>query len=221
MADPDPSRTCRELLERDGRTYAEEGEVGLRDEPAPLYRLLVLATLASTRIRAEVAAAAARELWAAGFTTPQRMRDSTWQQRVDALGRGGYRRYDESTATALAEGAEVVRDRWDDDVRTVRERCAGSEQLADGLAGGLAETVAEEVQAVPRLGPVGAGIFVREVQAVWRDLEPYLDGRAADAAAAAGLSRQPDRLAVHVPDGSFAALAATLARLGPRGVEAR
>ncbi|WP_300402848.1 endonuclease [uncultured Nocardioides sp.] len=221
MADPDPSRTCRELLERDGRTYAEEGEVGLRDEPAPLYRLLVLATLASTRIRAEVAAAAARELWAAGFTTPQRMRDSTWQQRVDALGRGGYRRYDESTATALAEGAEVVRDRWDDDVRTVRERCAGSEQLADGLAGGLAETVAEEVQAVPRLGPVGAGIFVREVQAVWRDLEPYLDGRAADAAAAAGLSRQPDRLAAHVPDGSFAALAATLARLGPGGVEAR
>ena len=221
MADPDPSRTCRELLERDGRTYAEEGEVGLRDEPAPLYRLLVLATLASTRIRAEVAAAAARELWAAGFTTPQRMRDSTWQQRVDALGRGGYRRYDESTATALAEGAEVVRDRWDDDVRTVRERCAGSEQLADGLAGGLAETVAEEVQAVPRLGPVGAGIFVREVQAVWRDLDPYLDGRAADAAAAAGLSRQPDRLAAHVPDGSFAALAATLARLGPGGVEAR
>ena len=142
MADPDPSRTCRELLERDGRTYAEEGEVGLRDEPAPLYRLLVLATLASTRIRAEVAAAAARELWAAGFTTPQRMRDSTWQQRVDALGRGGYRRYDESTATALAEGAEVVRDRWDDDVRTVRERCAGSEQLADGLAGGLADWLA-------------------------------------------------------------------------------
>ena len=219
MADPDPSRTCRELLERDGRTYAEEGEVGLRDEPAPLYRLLVLATLASTRIRAEVAAAAARELWAAGFTTPQRMRDSTWQQRVDALGRGGYRRYDESTATALAEGAEVVRDRWDDDLRTVRERCAGSG--SENLAGGLAEKVAEEVQAVPRLGPVGAGIFVREVQAVWRDLEPYLDGRAADAAAAAGLSRQPDRLAAHVPDGSFAALAATLARLGPGGVEAR
>lgn len=219
MADPDPTRTCRELLERGGRTYADEGEVGLRDEPAALYRLLVLATLASTRIRAEVAAAAARELWAAGFTTPQRMRDSTWQQRVDALGRGGYRRYDESTATALVEGAEVVRDRWDDDLRTVRERCAGSG--SENLAGGLAEKVAEEVQAVPRLGPVGAGIFVREVQAVWRDLEPYLDGRAADAAAAAGLSRQPDRLAVHVPDGSFAALAATLARLGPRGVEAR
>lgn len=161
----------------------------------------------------------------AGFTTPQRMRDSTWQQRVDALGRGGYRRYGESTATALVEGAEVVRDRWDDDLRTVRERCGGSENLADGLADGLAvglaEKVAEEVQAVPRLGPVGAGIFVREVQAVWRDLEPYLDGRAADAAAAAGLSRQPDRLAVHVPDGSFAALAATLARLGPRGVGAR
>ncbi len=45
--------------------------------------------------------------------------------------------------------------------------------------------------------------------------------RIADAAAAAGLSRQPDRLAAHVPDGSFVALAATLARLGPGGVEAR
>lgn len=209
MADADPARTCRELLERDGRTYADEGEVALRDEPAALYRLLVLCVLASTRIRAEVAAAAARELWAAGLTSPERMRGSTWQQRVDALGRGGYRRYDESTATALAEGAALVRDRWDDDLRLVRDRCDGPAE------------VAEELQAVPRLGPVGAGIFVREVQAVWPDLGPHLDERARRAATAAGLSADARRLTDHVPDGRLVALAATLARLGPTGVRER
>jgi hypothetical protein len=41
---------------------------------------------------------------------------------IAALGHAGYRRYDESTATALVEGARVVRERWDDDLREVRHR---------------------------------------------------------------------------------------------------
>ncbi|TCO59488.1 hypothetical protein [Actinocrispum wychmicini] len=77
------------------RTYAEEAGIHLRDKPSPLYQRLVLSMLLSTRICAGIAVATARELFAAGWYTPRRMADSTWQQRVDALGRGGYARYDE------------------------------------------------------------------------------------------------------------------------------
>ena len=89
------------LLDRYGQTYAEQAGIKLADRPAPLYQMLVAATLASAPVSAEIAAAAATELWAAGLRTPRAMRDAGWQDRVDALGRGHYRRYDERTATEL------------------------------------------------------------------------------------------------------------------------
>ncbi|NEC19049.1 endonuclease, partial [Streptomyces parvus] len=86
-------RTADALMEECGRTYAAEAGIRLRDTPQPLYQLLVLSHLLSARIRASVAVAAARALFAHGMRTPRRMADATWQQRVDALGEGGYRRY--------------------------------------------------------------------------------------------------------------------------------
>ena len=86
---PTQKDTVRRLLDRAGRTYAAEAGIKLADKPAPLYRLLVLSVLLSTRISANIAVAAARELSA--FGTPRKMLDATWQQRVDALGRAQVR----------------------------------------------------------------------------------------------------------------------------------
>ena len=116
------AETVRVLLRMAGRTYAEEAGIRLADKPAPLYRLLVTSVLLSTRISADIAVAAAAELQRSGMGTPRRMRDADWQQRVDALGRARYKRYDESTATALGEGAELMRKEYRDDLRRLRER---------------------------------------------------------------------------------------------------
>src|SRR5690625_5164897 len=105
---PTPECRARLAVQTYGTAYAEDAHIPLRHTPAPLYQLLVLATCLSARISADIAVAAARELYRAGYRTPQRMADATWQQRVDALGRGGYRRYDERTATMLGEGAEQL-----------------------------------------------------------------------------------------------------------------
>src|SRR3546814_19353634 len=91
----------------------DEAGVTLRDEPSPLYQLLVLTTLSATRISAEIAVAAARELFAAGWRTPEKMREATWQQRVPAPGPGRYRRYAESTSTALAAAADHLNAEYD------------------------------------------------------------------------------------------------------------
>jgi endonuclease III len=74
------------LLDRYGSTYAEQAGIRLANRPAPLYELLVLATLLSARISGDVAVAAARELFAAGYRTPDAMSAASWQDRVDALG---------------------------------------------------------------------------------------------------------------------------------------
>jgi hypothetical protein len=105
-------RVIKELVSSYGRTYAEEAGIRLKNTPQPLYRTLVLALLLSARIRASTAVAAARALYDAGMRDPRRMAEATWQQRVDALGRGGYRRYGERTATQLGDGAELLTERW-------------------------------------------------------------------------------------------------------------
>src|ERR687888_1966629 len=113
------------LLDEHGQTYAAEAGIRLTDKPSPLYQLLVLATLLSARISAGVAVAAARELFDAGYRTPAAMCQASWQDRVDALGRGHYRRYDERTATMLGDAAALLLDRWRGDLRRLRDEAGG------------------------------------------------------------------------------------------------
>jgi hypothetical protein len=85
----------------------------------------VLATLLSARISAEIALATARELFTVGYRSPKAMSEASWQDRVDALGRGHYRRYDERTATMLGDGAALLCARWRGDLRRLRDDGGG------------------------------------------------------------------------------------------------
>ncbi|WNM31642.1 endonuclease [Streptomyces sp. Li-HN-5-11] len=195
------ARILRELVEAHGETFAEEAGITVSDTPQPLYRLLVLAVLLSARIRGSVAVATARALSTAGLRDPRRMAASAWQDRVDALGRGGYRRYDERTATQLGDGARLVTERWGGDLRRLRRE-------ADGDIPRLRELLQE----VPGLGPAGADIFLREVQHVWPEVAPYLDAKALSGAERLGLPTDPDRLVALAGDTGPAVLAAALVR---------
>jgi endonuclease III len=203
---PRVSRAERELvqrlLSRHGQTYAEESGIRLADRPGPLYQLLVVSTLLSARISSNVALAAARELFADGYKTPAKMLEASWQDRVDALGRGHYRRYDERTSTLLGEAAEMCQRRWGGDVRQLRERTAGN---VDRMRRYLTE--------FPGIGPTGADIFLREVQAVWPEVAPYFDRRALAGAAKLSLPTSPEALARLVDADHVAALASALVRV--------
>ncbi|MFJ9114861.1 endonuclease [Streptomyces sp. NPDC102394] len=191
----------RVLVRAHGRTFAEEAGITLRDTPQPLYRLLVLALLLSARIRGSIAVDTARELYEAGLRDPRRMAGAGRQRRVDALGRGGYRRYDERTATQLGDGAELLTERWGGDLRRVRK-------AADGDVGELRRLLRE----FPGLGPAGADIFLREVQRVWPEVAPFLDRKALDGAGRLGLPTDTDRLVKLAGGTDPAALAAGLVR---------
>lgn len=186
-----------------GRTHAEEAGIKLRNTPAPLYQLLTLCVLFSVRINADIAVAAARELFGAGMRTPRAMADSSWQDRVDALGRAHYRRYDESTATALGAGAELVLDRYRGDLRRLRDQADGDPDRIRAL-----------LREFPRIGPVGADIFCREAQTVWPELRPSFDDRAREAASKLGLPATPEALARLVDTETLPRLAAALVRVG-------
>ncbi|MET9365115.1 endonuclease [Streptomyces sp. NPDC006632] len=197
----DHAQVMRTLLRRHARTYAAEAGIRLKNTPQPLYRTLVLADLLSARIRASVAVATSRALHEAGLRDPRRMADATWQQRVDALGEGGYRRYDERTATQLGDGARLLLDEWSGDLRNLREE-------ADGDAGELGALL----RRTPGLGPTGVTIFLREVQDVWPEFAPFLDAKAVEGAERLGLPRDCAALIRLAGDTPRAELAAALVR---------
>jgi endonuclease III len=192
---------ARAVLDRYGTTFAEEAGIGLADEPAPLFQLLVLAQLLSARIGAGVAVATAAELYAAGWTTPPRLRDAGRGSVVAALGRGGYRRYDERTATQLREMATLVLTRYAGDLRRLADEA--------GRDVGRAAVLLQEVKGI---GPTGAAAFLREVQAVWPWVRPHLDDRARAGARRIGLP-DDDRLAGLVAPDDLARFAAGLVRV--------
>lgn len=185
------------LLERHGTTYAEDAGIAMADKPAPLWQLLVLSLLLSARIRSSVAVAAARELFDAGCGTARGMQDASWQQRVNALGRGGYRRYDERTSTQLGGLAHVVLEVFGGDLRRLHER---------------SDDVERDLQQFKGIGPAGAAIFCREVQGVWTDLAPYVDKLAVEGAERLGLPTSPDELAALVPAADLPRLVAGCVR---------
>lgn len=123
---------------------------------AAAFRWLVASELFSARISQDIAAAAYRELDRIGVLTPQKLADADWQELVDALGRGGYRRYDESTARELIEVGTRVRDEYGG-------KLTGMRKDADSRA-----ALKRTVQQFNGIGPTGADIFVREIAPLWR-----------------------------------------------------
>ena len=192
----------KKLLNESGETFAAQAGITLKDQPSALFKLLVLANLLSARISSDIAVAAARELFAAGGGTPHGMSRLTWQERVDALGRGHYVRYDESTASRLGDTAEIVQDRYRGDLRRLAIEAGRDPRKA-----------AELLREFPGIGPTGVDIFCREAQAIWPWLRPYVDGQVRKGAERLGLPTDASALASQVPDKDLARLSAALVRV--------
>lgn len=190
------------LLELCGRTYPDELKIHVeRNTPSEWFKLLVFALLASTRISKDLSVRTAREIFKEGWTTPQKMAQTTWQQRVDVLDRGGYARYDESTSRYLGDTANLLVERYGGDLRRLRE---AAERQPDRERALLKE--------FKGIGDVGCDIFFRDAQAVWEELYPFCDRRALRAAEQLGLGSTPAELAKLASGKDFVRLVGALAR---------
>jgi endonuclease III len=205
MSDASHSQVVDVLLDRYGRTFASEAGIRLdRNTPAPLFRLLVMSLLVSARISSEIAIAATRALADAGWTTPASMLDSTWEERTRVLNRAGYARYDESTARYLEQTTTLLTDRYDGDLRNLREEAGRDPDREHRL-----------LTDFTGIGDVGAHVFLREVQVLWDELDPYVDERTLERAAELTLPSTAADLRRTVPDvGTFARLVAAIVRAG-------
>lgn len=197
----------RRLLSEAGQTYAEQAGITLHDTPMPLFEVLVLCMLASKPIDANIATKAATELFREKLRTPDAVLAAERRTVIDAFGRAGYARYDESSATRLTQIATAVKEDYHGDLRGLAERADGDIAAAKAL-----------LEEFTGIGDTGAGIFLREVQDVWTWVRPYFDQRALDSAKDLGLPDDPDELG-RLGGADCARLAAALVRASlDRGV---
>ena len=197
----EPKELAKRLLKVAGTTYADDAGISVKDTPQPLFQLLVLCMLASKPISAEIAVAAAKELFGAGFRSPDAVHAADRLDFIHAFGRAHYVRYDESSATRLTDIATLVTDRYRGDLRKLAEE-SGHDVTA-------AKRLLKEFNGI---GDTGADIFLREVQDVWPWVRPYFDDRARKAARSVGMPTDPDELASLAPR-SCAKLAAALIKV--------
>ena len=136
MIKPAPEAIVDAVLKRHGHTFAADAGARVdRNTPAPLFRLLCLSLLISARISSELAMSAARALVDAGWTTPSKLADSTWEQRTEVLNQSGYARYDESTARYLQRTNDRLIEHYNGDLRRLRGEADGDvDTLIDGLS---------------------------------------------------------------------------------------
>jgi hypothetical protein len=196
------SATVNALLDRHGQTFAEELRIDVaKNTPAELYRLLCAAALMSARIGSQIAVEAARNLSRQGWRSPHKLAESTWEQRVRALNDAGYTRYQERAATMLGDLTDHLLERYDGDLRTLRDEADRDPEAERKL-----------LKDFKGLGDVGVDIFIREVQAAWDELFPFADRRALDAAGRLKLPKDAGQLADGVSKKDYPRLVAALVR---------
>lgn len=186
-------------IARESSTFAAAAGITVRDAPAPLFRLLILACLLAAPVQHTTAVRAARAL--RPLTRSAAVLAATTPEEVSRqLTLAGYWRFHHTKAALLIRAASDVVERLDGDLRTLYRAASSAEELH------------RELRRIPGVGTHAAHIVLREAQAAWPDLQPYLDERVLDGATRLGLPADPEQLAALVTPDRLPALAAGCVR---------
>ena len=190
------------LLEKYGQPFSEEIGFHISNTPVPLFKMLCTANLFSARINYNISVDAAKALFDHGWTSAEKMKSSSWAERVKALNEANYTRHQERTSSFLGDLADKVHLEYHGDLRNLREQAerksSAIRQLLKNFKG---------------MGNVAVDIFMREAQMVWPELYPFADQKARQAAKKLGLKSTPESLREYVPERHFNELLSALIRM--------
>lgn len=173
------------LIKEQGELYSEAMGASIkRNTPQELFFWLVGSMLLSARISSDLAIRAAVGLRAADLHKIGVILETPRDKRIKVLNENGYARYDNLTADYLYATASLIDEKYNRDLRKLREN-------ADGDAGRARKLLTE----AKGVGETGANIFLREMQWVWTEFYPRLDGPAVKAAKDLGLPDDARELA--------------------------
>ncbi|MEO3747662.1 hypothetical protein [Plantactinospora sp. B5E13] len=176
-------RLARRLAGR-GRGFAEEYGIRVTNNPASLFQVLCLAILLRRTGDVRRAVAPALALYGRGWESPARMLRSRPEARAAVLREHGRATDADRVAGTLGDLAGVLVARYQGDLRRLRVAAGYRPDRERALLGEL-----------PGVDGEVTDLFLREVQALWRETAPVADRRALAAARRLGLGRSAADLA--------------------------
>ena len=199
LAERETPRDQAARLVRETTTFATDAGIALRDTPAPLFRLLVLACLLAAPVHHTTAIRASASLKPLTRTAAT-LAKAEPSDVARAMTLAGYWRFHHTKAALLVRAGHDVVDRFSGDLRELYRE---AESPAD---------LHRRLRRIPGVGTQAAHIVLREAQGVLPDVAPYLDERILTGARALGLPAEADALAALVDPRDLPRLAAGCVR---------
>lgn len=164
------------LIEECGEPYSKMLSIDLhRGDPA-YVKWLLASILYAKPIREESATKTFKAFESAGLTDTRSIVEAGWDQLVAILDKGGYARYDYSTADRLLDIFDRLLSEYGGSLRRLYDASKDGEDLERRIMG-LGKGI----------GPITVSVFLRDMQSVWPKARPTLTPRIKKAADALGI----------------------------------
>ncbi|KAE8146404.1 hypothetical protein BDV25DRAFT_162585 [Aspergillus avenaceus] len=176
----------QKAIDKLGRTPLDGTSIGmdpLTATPNTLLAMVIDAMLKSRPISHDLSQRAVNKVIEVGYHDIQKLGDSSWDERTMVLKDGGYNRYREQGATDLGELAHLIGDKYDGDLNNLLEKAHHDR-----------ESVRKLIKEVRGLGDLGVELFLNNVQSVWPDMAPFVDGRSLKTADEVGIGTDMDAI---------------------------
>ena len=184
-------------------------------ESGELFKWLIASFLFGARISERIAASTYKQLERDGLVEPRRIISAGWSRLVESLDKGGYVRYDFSTADRLLLLSSELLRSYEGDLNRLHKIAKDPDDLQ------------RKLKEFKGIGDVTANIFLRELRGVWSKANPPVQPPVVEAARNLGLVRSRSGRKVleelqkfwrtkRVPGKSFVNLETALFRLGKR-----
>ncbi|OYD16270.1 hypothetical protein CH330_03305 [candidate division WOR-3 bacterium JGI_Cruoil_03_51_56] len=150
------------LLERLGGRYSSSLGIDLSgNKEKEIFKWFLAAKLYAARIGENIASRTYQEFAKENLLTPNAISDAGWDKLVAVLDRGGYARYDFSTATKLLAITKDLIEKYQGRLSKLERVSKDNEDLAKRLKG-LGKGI----------GDVTVNIFLRELRDKWEKANP-------------------------------------------------
>ncbi|AFD00849.1 hypothetical protein Mtc_2111 [Methanocella conradii HZ254] len=170
-----------ELVSSMGEPYSKMLGIDLRMGDAEYVKWLLASILYAKPIREESATRTFKEFEASGLVDAKAIAEAGWDRLVTVLDKGGYTRYDFSTAARLLEVFGNLLKEYGGSLQRLYEASADEEDLERRLMG-LGRGV----------GPITVSIFLRDMRSVWPKARPKPTPRVRKAMSLLGIGNLED-----------------------------
>jgi hypothetical protein len=157
-------------------SYSQELGLDLNKEE-DRFKWFLASLLFAKRISSQIAKRTYKEFEREGIVTPESILEAGWDKLVEVLDRGGYVRYDFSTASNLLEIAASLKENYGS-LENLHTRAKDSRDLEKKLL---------EFKGV---GPTTVNIFLRELKGIWGKAKPAISPIARGVASKLGLKEE-------------------------------